>query len=300
MTRRLVAVLALIAALPVALGAGPVKFKNTFIETFKNRVTIDVSFRVDKAHPHPNTIADNGDDGDMHVAGRATAVGLPMVVEIVNAGEPAQKAVVDRMKTKLQQPPASLSGVWRIWYEHPAASLQTQGATVPPPEHTNPKHVFEIHPVTSFDGVSALASFAPVPGYVAYAATKAFAHYEAVKLTVRRDSAFTRIASSAARYNYAEFDMVLAGPPEVVSDGVMVFANVVDSSGAMLVAEPRRMVCAAGTRPADLIRVAKAGATFRALGIPRINLARVSARAIDNQTVEIVGAYEMIIVGVIQ
>lgn len=299
-TKRVLVVLVLVAIMPALPSAGPVKFLNTFIETFKNRVTIDVTFRVDKVHPHPNSIDDNGDDGDFHVAGRATQVGLPMVVEIVNAGEAGQKAILDRMRAKLNKPPSSLTGVWRIWYEHPAASEQTQGGTVPPPDDTNPKHVFEIHPVTSFAGESALASFKAIPSYTAYSATQAFAHYEGVKLTVTRDATFTTIKSSQARLNYAEFDIVLKGAPDVRPDGVMVNADVVNSAGTSLVLEPRRMVCAAGTQPANLIGVAKVGAKFRVLGIPRINLARVSAKAIDNVAVPIFGAYEMIIVGVIQ
>ena len=49
--------------------------KNSFINDFKDRVTIDAKYTVDKAHAHPNAPAK---DGDMHIAGRApeTAPGM--------------------------------------------------------------------------------------------------------------------------------------------------------------------------------------------------------------------------------
>ena len=144
-----------------------------------------------------------------------------MVVEILNADAPAQQAMVDLMKAKLGKPPSGLSGVWRIWDEHQAAALQTQGATVPVPHDTNPLHVFDIDPVTKFAGTSALTSFTPIPAYVAYSATTAFEYYEGMKFTITRDNTFTQIKSPMGRYNYAEFDLVIAGTPQQVADGVM-------------------------------------------------------------------------------
>src|SRR4030066_476784 len=54
----------------------------SFIDTYKDRATIDVMFTVDKAgkRPHPAFL-----DGDLHVAGRAPGTGLPVVAEIKNA-----------------------------------------------------------------------------------------------------------------------------------------------------------------------------------------------------------------------
>ena len=45
-----------------------ITLKNDFIEQFKDRATISVSFVVDKAHRHPNPPKN---DGDLHAAGRA-------------------------------------------------------------------------------------------------------------------------------------------------------------------------------------------------------------------------------------
>jgi hypothetical protein len=50
--------------------------KNEFIAQFKNRATIsEVVFHVDQVHKQPNP---RFKDGDLHVAGRTDAVGLPL------------------------------------------------------------------------------------------------------------------------------------------------------------------------------------------------------------------------------
>src|SRR6266513_2598849 len=67
-----------------------ITLKNDFIEQFKDQATISVSYTVDKAHPHPNPPKK---DGDLHAAGRADEVGLPIVAEIMNAS--SQKSAVD-------------------------------------------------------------------------------------------------------------------------------------------------------------------------------------------------------------
>ena len=59
-----------------------ITLKNDFIEQFKDQATISVSYTVDKAHRHPNPPKN---DGDLHAAGRADEVGLPIVAEIMNA-----------------------------------------------------------------------------------------------------------------------------------------------------------------------------------------------------------------------
>src|SRR5436309_6667107 len=67
-----------------------ITLKDDFIEQFKDRATISVSFVVDKAHRHPNPPKN---DADLHAAGRAEEVGLPIVAEIMNAS--SQKSAVD-------------------------------------------------------------------------------------------------------------------------------------------------------------------------------------------------------------
>jgi hypothetical protein len=74
-TGRKVLTLALACAvlLPLAAYADiEITLKNSFIEQFKNRATLDANFTVDKAHHNPNPPSK---DGDLHASGRAPEIG---------------------------------------------------------------------------------------------------------------------------------------------------------------------------------------------------------------------------------
>ena len=58
------------------------ELNRSFIEKYKNRLTISAQYFVDAAHKKPNP---GSKDRDMHVAGRASEIGLATVAEIQNA-----------------------------------------------------------------------------------------------------------------------------------------------------------------------------------------------------------------------
>src|ERR1041385_3620607 len=128
--------------------------QRSFIEKYKNRATIDAMFIVDHAHHHPNTPAN---DGDLHASGRSDEVGLPMVSEVMNAA--GESTVLEAIhQNEMTHAATTISGAWRIWFEHPSAVPQIQFHTVPPAANTNPDHCFEIHPITQYGGNSTLDS----------------------------------------------------------------------------------------------------------------------------------------------
>src|SRR2546428_3656884 len=142
--RRIIAATWLVS-LPVASHAQiEITLKNSFIEKYKDRATIDATFTVDKAHHTPNPPAK---DGDMHIAGRAPQIGLATVAEIMNAAsESAAVALVHRVEGTGDT--VHITGAWRIWCEHAGIAAQIQGTKLAPFTTTNPPHVFEIHPIT--------------------------------------------------------------------------------------------------------------------------------------------------------
>ena len=68
----------------------------------------------------------------------------------------------------------------------------------------------------------------------------------------------------------------------------------------MLVNESRRMVVVKGTRPAAVIGSAPVGTRIHVLGIPRIDLDRVLRKVSAGHKDTVLGAYEMIILAVIE
>ena len=257
-----------------------IEINNSFIERYKNRVAIQTTFTVDKAMaaPLPPEL-----DGDLHVAGRAPQVALPLVAEIVNARD--QKAAIDLVHdAEGTGKPLKLSGVWRIWPEHAGSAEEDQGKPLPAFVTYKPDHVFEIHPVTGISGVQLLESFTPVKGFKPGGAERTFGIFEKVSCTLTVKPTTVSIVTETGLYNDVEFIMQIAdGPQLVVADGRFVIASALGTHGKPLV-ERLRMVFAKGTPPEQAVRLLKGGDRLHVYGMPRLDFAEISRRVRDRGT----------------
>ena len=257
-----------------------IEINNSFIERYKNRVAIQTTFTVDKAMaaPLPPEL-----DGDLHVAGRAPQVALPLVAEIVNARD--QKAAIDLVHdAEGTGKPLKLSGVWRIWPEHAGSAEEDQGKPLPAFVTYKPDHVFEIHPVTGISGVQLLESFTPVKGFKPGGAERTFGIFEKVSCTLTVKPTTVSIVTETGLYNDVEFIMQIAdGPQLVVADGRFVIASALGTHGKPLV-ERLRMVFAKGTPPERAVRLLKGGDRLHVYGMPRLDFAEISRRVRDRGT----------------
>jgi len=247
---------------------------NSFIEQLKNKVTIDTTFTVDKAHAKPNP---SSKDGDLHIAGRASEVGLPIVAEIMNArlqGEAMD--VIHSVEGKGKQIP--ISGAWRIWVEHGGNAPQVQGEPLDHPfDTTNPEHVFEIHPITKIEGKPLLSSLQPIIGFRTKDAHDAFLSYENKQCQLIPNKDTTTIVTSMGGYNYVEFRIKPHSDLRELEDGVSIMASVLDLNEELLVTN-RRMVIPKDTSAEHAVRHLPQGSSLHVLGIPRVDLALVSWR----------------------
>jgi hypothetical protein len=290
-----------------------VRLRNAFISKYKNRATIEnLDFRVEHVKQKVNSIGSGGEDGDAHMSGRpGSEVALPMVAEIVNAGlngtggtdSESHLAFLKAKPMEGTSTRVTITGFWRLWFEHPPSDVVVQGHTVPIPADTNPDHIFEVHPLLAFDGLQMPTAFVPVPGYTAYTATRAFGAYEAITFRVKKMASFTTISSTTVGFNYTEFDAELAGTPVDVNDAIFALARVLDKkNGTAVTAAPRRLVFAKGTAAANTFLGInpKKGTAIRVLGIPRVNLDQLmdEAQASPGEEVAVRGTYEIIIVGI--
>jgi len=281
-----------------------ITLKNTFIEKYKNRATIDATFTVDKAHARPNPASK---DGDLHVAGRAPEIQLATVAEIMNA-KLEQDAVVAIHQAESSGDPIKLTGAWRIWCEHSGSDEQTQGEALEPFGTTNPPHVFEIHPITSIQGKPILDSLQDIAGFTKKDADTAFARYEGMECEIQRGKTTTKIITRGLGFNYAEFWIeILDKQQHVIPDGRTLYANVLNGAGDAdvdIVATKRRMVFVAGSKPELAVRSLHAGDQMHVIGIPRIDLSLVSYRtrnaARKPEMLKWHLPYEMIIVAVLE
>jgi len=267
-----------LATLGTALSASAeiqLTLRNTFIEKYKNRATIEDECVVDHTKGKANPASK---DGDMHIAVRCPKeIALPLVAEIMNAKD--HQEAIDLSKTlQSDGSKVTIKGAWRIWNEHAGDATFRQGSPVAKAETTNPDHVFEIHPVTNFGSIDVGASFKPIDGYTAKKAEDAFNRYENTRSRIVPGKTTTRIISPGLGYNYVEFEMRLNEKAFRVDDGSFAFAQVRDWDGE-LIHRKRRMVFVKDTPPEIAVRTKGPGDCLRVLGIPRLDLALVSWRA---------------------
>jgi hypothetical protein len=174
----------LLVALPLLAALAPpradttLELKNDFIETFRNRATIEATFAPKFAHAKPKKPSPSkpSDDGDIHISGTAPEIGLLTVAEIMNAADfpVTLKHVQDNLGGTIQ-----MVGVWRIWPEHGGESHHVQGEADPSEiTETNPDHIFEIHPLTQVGPFSVRSGFHSIPNFKTKNAQDAFQNYE--------------------------------------------------------------------------------------------------------------------------
>jgi hypothetical protein len=289
-----------IAYMAVTTGSKDIEIRlnQSFIERFKNRVTIDAIVTVDRVMPEPVPALL---DGDLHFSGRSRQIQLPVVGEIANAA--LHKDAMDiAHRFGGSGKPLSVSGVWRIWPEHSGSKTETQGKPLDAYSMANPDHVFEIHPITRLNDLGLLDSFIPVEGFKPGDDNRTIAIYEKATCTLKAERETVAIVTQQGLYNDVEFTMEIAdNEPQIVEDGRFVNAVARDRKGALL-APHVRMVFAKGTPPELAVRNLKRGARLRVFGIPRLNLAeisrRVQASATDPAAVAGPLPYEIIIIGV--
>lgn len=251
-----------------------IEIYKSFIERYKNRVTIDTTFRVDDCWDHPNPPYL---DGDFHFSGRTRQVGLPTVGEIVNAAYERDAMDLIRLVKKTRRS-LNISGVWRLWPEHAGTAEEEQGEKLHHLESANPDHVFEIHPVTRINGIPLLGSFHPVKGFRPGNADTVFKLYQGVPCRLRVKSKTVSIVTRKGLYNDVEFVMEITGDHQtVVRDGRFVTASVRDLNGN-LIAKHIRMVFMKGTPPEEVVRNLKRGQRLYVYGIPRIDFVKISRR----------------------
>ena len=275
-----------------------VRLKTAWVKAHANLTSIDATMTVRHSHKSPNSISSGGNDGDMHFSGEAKEVGLPFVAEVVNAkGQQAARTVI--LDHEASGEPLTVTGAWRLWFEHPS-DTQTQGGNNPfDPDNTNPDHSFEIHPASRIGGADITGSITNVAGYEAYPADVAFPYFESDTVEIKASSSGISIRSKKLKYNYVEFELELTKKPTAVADGVIALATVFTDGDEQVVAAPRRMIFVAGTAAANAIKTLGAGDRMRVLAIPRIDLNAVLALVKENGTAQFRAAlpYEMIVVG---
>lgn len=179
--------------------------RKSFIDSFKGKLTIDANYEIWYAHAHPNPGAK---DGDLHFAGWDKKIGLPVVAEVMNAKEETDAVNLIHDKEGKGEPTqkVKLTGVWRLWCEHPGDIYEfKQGVDNIPIENTNPPHVFEIHPATKIEDIDLLNSLHKIDGFDYKNAEDAFSKYSNMRCKLSKKGKYVSIETTGIGYNYVDF-----------------------------------------------------------------------------------------------
>ncbi len=266
-----------------------IKLKNSFIDEFRDKITMSANFTVDatsKVHPASQ-------DGDIHIAGRAPEIGLGSVAEIMNAK--MEKAVVKQIQSLAGTgTPIKLTGI-----------SQEQGKDPGPMASSGATHVFEIHPVTNVAGAAVLETIQPIAGFQYKDADEAFTAYERTNEQIIPGSDFTTLVTEKVGFNYVEFVLEIESDSNIhsVTDGTFAMADILNLQLEKIV-HRRRMVFIKGTPVDDLMKTLKPGDRLHVIGIPRIDLELIHWRVqhADDARKPLTWnlPYEIVIVGLVE
>jgi hypothetical protein len=302
--------LALLAFASIAAHAETeLTLNKSFIDHYKNRVTVTTDFIIDAAKDKPNTAAN---DGDLHIAGRPSdEIGLIAVAEIQNAKDvPGAVQFVQDNKGEAVQ----ITGVWRVWFEHSGGSDQVQGHELKKAKGTNPDHVFEIHPVTRIAEINLLSTLRPIPGYTKPDNTidrLRMVESMPASLKMNEEDETVTIRTSGNKPNYIHFIVKklpgnhgyqrVDGTWTQPSDGMFMFAKIYDLDEEMRV-HKRRVAFVKGSEPYKKAQTLEDNRCLDVLGITRVNLELISWRARNaKKRPEVLNwnlPYELVAVGV--
>jgi hypothetical protein len=304
------AVAALLTCIAIPVHAEvEVTLKKSFIEKYKNRVTITTPFLIDKVKSSVNPPTE---DGDLHVAGRPVGeIGLMTVVEIQNAKD-ADDAVTLVRQSAGSDTQVGVTGVWRVWFEHAGTDQQKQGSALQKSKNTNPPHVFEIHPATRIGNIDLVGTLRPVQGYTKPDNTSSRIHMvETMTGTLKVAATTATVRAGGNKPNYISFMMKLRpgdrgfqrpnGSWTQPADGQFVFAKIYDHDNELL-AHRRRVAFVKDSEPFQKLQSLQPNECLNILGITRLNLELISWRIKNaKKKPEVLGwnlPYELVAVGV--
>ncbi len=278
-----------------AISQPSITLRKSFVDSLKNRVTIDASFNVWYSHKKANSAVK---DGDIHCSGYDNKIGLPIVAEIMNAKDHrdaidllvANEGKGDAANTKLK-----MTGVWRLWPEHMGHDNFVQGMKLSKAEiekkTTNPDHVFEIHPVTKLEDMDFTESLYNIDGYTPKDIWSVFGQIRNKQFTISSTKKTISFSTKQIGNNYIDL-WARVDQFWKVEDGAMAFCTILDSDfdpaadkvSEKLVAKKVRVVFVTGSEPYKQA-AKKTGKHFvHLLAVPRINLALIDWRVRNAKT----------------
>ena len=291
MNRKYQLLLVLIFISLLLFSQSTVRLKKTFVNEFKDKITIASEYNVWFTHHTPHSAAD---DADIHVAGYDDIVGMPTVAEMMNARD--EQGGIDLFiqhegEGNVNNPRLDVEGVWRLWPEHmgPSGTTFFQGMTLSHAtiklKKTNPDHVFEIHPVTRVGTLDVTHTIKNIEGYEPKDARDAFNVIRNKQFSISSTNITISFTTKSVGQNYIDMWIRIDSLWEV-DDGAFAFCTVLDSDfdpdndniADKKVSSKTRVAFVKNSESFNDVIQKNPGDFMHILGTPRISLAILSWR----------------------
>lgn len=269
--------------LPSLVLGAELHLREALLEAQRGRVTATVTAVVDHIGKEAHLLAE---DCDLHVPLRSREIRVPFIGELKNAcsEKPAGTSRAywsDRLYEETHGLAVSVTGVFRIWLEHPPAGniVQTEADRVPWYANSNPDHQVELHPLIGVgpldfrphikwiqDGNSRFEGYGPdrLPTVLGK------------RLTIQRitieGEPYVRIRGTKTGFNHWDLRGRLTQPAQALADGLAMRLDILDGDQVVPGALALPAVAVAGTVAHTKVQGLVAGDEIRFQALIRIHL----------------------------
>jgi hypothetical protein len=243
---------------PGSLFGAELHLRESLLTEQRDRVTATVTAVVDHIGDQAHSLTD---DCDLHVPLRSREIRVAFIGEVKNAcsekppGTPLSHWS-DRIYEETHGAAVTVTGVFRIWLEHPptGTAVQTEADRVPWYKDSNPDHQVELHPLIRVGSLDFTGHVKRIqqgaqnftgngPDQLSTVLNK--------KLTVQRiqiqGEPHVRIKGTKTGFNHWNLRARVVAPPEAVVDGTRVRLDVLKGSQVVPKALGLSAVAVAGT-----------------------------------------------------
>lgn len=228
------------------------------------------------------------DDCDLHAPVRVDEIKVAVVGEFMNACSTGVKPA--EVKDLTKDSPAEITGVFRIWFEHPGKKdeILTEEEPLAPYKTSNPAHAVEIHPIVRAAGQDFFAAIGPIEYDGKLYKAKGPKQLRTLlkrRVTIQEfdgedGELYVSIESGCCLPNYFRLDAVLASSPKKTADGYSATVDI--TSGGTPIAQGLRVFSIEGTNANVAFKALKKKSKLTFWGITRMDGKKILQAAEDN------------------
>ncbi len=266
----------------IALGA-ELHLRESLLQAQGNRVTVTVTAVVDHIGRRAHSL---DEDCDLHVPLRSQDIRVPFIGELKNACsiKPAGTPLAFWSRQIYQETHGQavpVTGVFRIWLEHPPPgnAVQTEAEPVPWYENSNPDHQVELHPLLQVGSLD-------FSGHVKWIeeGNDRFEGYGPGRLptllrktlTIQRmqveGESYIGIRGTKTPFNHWDLRGIVTQPPQPLADGLVLRLDILEGNHIVPGALTVPAVAAAGTAAHNKAQNLNAGDVIQFQALVRIHL----------------------------